>query len=77
MAKLVVDRSTLKTFFLLRTKGFNNSVVADKLGVSRRTVQKWCKHMRDMDKREHFKLVAGVMLDHKIDFRKENGRKKT
>ncbi len=51
-----LNMALLKNFFVLASKGFNNAELAQKLGVHRVTVQRYCHELRNMEQSKHEKL---------------------
>lgn len=58
----------LRNFFLLKMRGFNNTKVAQKLGVHRVTIQRYTNTLRKLKESEFNLLHASV-------FEEENGNK--
>ena len=58
-----INMSLLKQFLLLAGKGYNNTVIAQKLGVHRITVQRYASTLRSMKHSDYVKLVNYMFVE--------------
>ena len=58
-----LNYTLLKNLFLLSTKGYNNTDIAQKLGIHKVTVQRYSQTLKSMNYEEYVRLFNYVIND--------------
>ncbi|MBI4177155.1 MAG: hypothetical protein HY516_02210 [Candidatus Aenigmarchaeota archaeon] len=61
-----LNMALLKNLFLLSAKGYNNTILANKLGIHRVTVQRYAESLKRMKQSDYLKLFTFVVREEDV-----------